>query len=47
MTDLVVVADRPLASSVGRSLLVPALVANLGEPAAWRYVEFFTDCRMT
>ena len=22
--------------------LVPALIADLGEPAAWRYVEFFT-----
>jgi hypothetical protein len=22
--------------------VVPALVADLGEPAAWRYVEFFT-----
>lgn len=21
---------------------VPALIADLGEPAAWRYVEFFT-----
>jgi hypothetical protein len=24
------------------SHLVPALIANLGEPGAWRYVEFFT-----
>ena len=22
--------------------LVPALIADLGEPASWRYVEFFT-----
>src|ERR1700759_709487 len=22
--------------------IVPALIADLGEPAAWRYVEFFT-----
>jgi hypothetical protein len=22
--------------------LVPVLIADLGEPAAWRYVEFFT-----
>ncbi len=22
--------------------MVPALIANLGEPAAWRYIEFFT-----
>ena len=22
--------------------LVPALIADAGEPAAWRYIEFFT-----
>ena len=24
------------------SHLVPALIADAGEPAAWRYIEFFT-----
>ena len=40
MTDLV--PDQPRALSVAGSPLVPVLVANLGEQAAWRYVEFFT-----
>ncbi len=42
MTDLVAVADRPMVLSVSGSLLVPVLIADLGEQAAWRYVEFFT-----
>ena len=42
MTDLVPVSDRPMVLSVGGSPLVPVLVADLGEQAAWRYVEFFT-----
>jgi site-specific recombinase XerD len=31
----------PLATATGRHL-VPALIADAGEPAAWRYIEFFT-----
>jgi hypothetical protein len=27
--------------------LVPALIADAGEPAAWRYVEFFTATSVT
>ncbi len=42
MTDLVAVPDRPMVLSVAGSPLVPVLVADLGEQAAWRYVEFFT-----
>ncbi|MGI4799035.1 MAG: tyrosine-type recombinase/integrase [Janthinobacterium lividum] len=42
MTDLVVIPDRPMVLSVAGSPLVPVLVADLGEQAAWRYVEFFT-----
>ncbi len=42
MTDLIAVSDRPMALSVAGSPLVPVLVADLGEQAAWRYVEFFT-----
>jgi hypothetical protein len=31
-----------LTTSVDSSHLVPALIADAGEPAAWRYIEFFT-----
>ena len=31
-----------LTDRTDRHLLVPALIADLGEPASWRYVEFFT-----
>ena len=31
----------PLATATGRHL-VPALIADAGEPAAWRYIDFFT-----
>jgi hypothetical protein len=27
---------------LGDRHLIPALIADLGEPASWRYVEFFT-----
>jgi hypothetical protein len=29
-------------SDVHASLVVPALIANIGNDASWRYVEFFT-----
>jgi site-specific recombinase XerD len=31
-----------LATPIDSSHLVPALIADAGEPAAWRYIEFFT-----
>jgi hypothetical protein len=31
-----------LATPTDSRHLVPALIADAGEPAAWRYIEFFT-----
>ena len=42
MSDLVPMSARPPALDVAGSMLVPVLVADLGDTAAWRYVEFFT-----
>ena len=42
MSDLISLPGRPQALDVAGSVLVPALVADLGDAAAWRYVEFFT-----
>ena len=42
MSDLVPSPARPPALDGAGSMLVPVLVADLGDTAAWRYVEFFT-----
>jgi site-specific recombinase XerD len=40
---LVAAGRRPLKSVAGRAgMLVPRLIADAGDQAAWRYVEFFT-----
>ena len=42
MSDLIPMSARPPALDGAGSMLVPVLVADLGDAAAWRYVEFFT-----
>jgi site-specific recombinase XerD len=38
----VTIKPGKLATLTAGSHLVPALIADAGEPAAWRYIEFFT-----
>ena len=44
MTDQLpaIVQPTALSTSLTDAHLVPALIADLGEQASWRYVEFFT-----
>ncbi|MBV8578309.1 MAG: hypothetical protein JOZ58_25160 [Acetobacteraceae bacterium] len=45
MTDQLpatIVSGTLAPTSVTDTYIVPALIADVGEPAAWRYVEFFT-----
>jgi hypothetical protein len=37
-----IVKPGALTTLTDSSHLVPALIADAGEPAAWRYIEFFT-----
>src|SRR5881275_2500785 len=37
-----IITPGALATPTGTSIVVPALVADLGDQANWRYVEFFT-----
>ena len=37
-----IVQSGALTTLTDSSHLVPALIADAGEPAAWRYIEFFT-----
>jgi hypothetical protein len=37
-----IVTPGALATPIDTSLVVPALIADLGDAANWRYVEFFT-----
>src|ERR1700709_2614915 len=41
-TQLPAVAQSGTLTKHADTSLVPALIADAGEPAAWRYVEFFT-----
>src|SRR6478672_6373125 len=37
-----IIAPAEIASNPNALNVVPALIANLGDEAAWRYIEFFT-----
>jgi hypothetical protein len=38
----VVIAQTAIAITPADNCIVPALIANVGDQAGWRYVEFFT-----
>jgi hypothetical protein len=42
VTGALAVSARSPATATRSSAIVPAVVASLGEAAAWRYVEFVT-----
>jgi hypothetical protein len=42
MNEIVRLSASPLPSLRSARQLVPALIADAGEQASWRYVEFFT-----
>ncbi|HKM69080.1 MAG TPA: site-specific integrase [Stellaceae bacterium] len=41
MNDLVPIKPSRAVASVSRNLVVPAVIADAGEPAARRFIEFF------
>ncbi len=45
--QLSAVVHQNVSAPLGNRHLIPALIADLGEQASWRYVEFFTACSAT